>query len=78
METLAAQLVNKTVAMETQQERQQNDTETLRIQVGSQMASMKEEFKDSLRVSYSDLLARVENVSEVQELCCQVGCFTGS
>ena len=73
METLAAQLINKTVAMETQQYHQQNDTETFRIQIGSQMASMKEEFKDSLRVSYIDLLARVENVSEVQELCCQVG-----
>ena len=78
METLAGQLANKTVAMETQQEQQQNDTETFRIQVGSQMASMKEEFKDSLQVSYSDLLARVENVSEVQELCCQVSYFTGS
>ena len=69
---MAAQLANKTQSLETQQERQRNSTEALRGQLRGEMAAMKEAFDETLRVSYDDLLARVENVSETQRLYLQV------
>ncbi|KAI0242385.1 hypothetical protein LSAT2_013657 [Lamellibrachia satsuma] len=71
VETLAAQLANQTLAMETQQDQQRNYTEAIRVQVRSEMASMKEAFEESLQVAYDDLLTRVENVSEAQKLYSQ-------